>query len=167
MSWLPTLLTHSHLPGCTSSFLAPLPSPLPYPHPPPLPLPPYHHLVTPWAPVPLLLLVGVSPCCLRCGVNVCSCIGVVCVVARHLGGCIASLSIIYVVVCCQRCGIVIHCQHCGVVMCIVVCRLHPGSIVCSCVVIVVCIAAALSALLSALSSAALLSATLLSAPSLS
>jgi hypothetical protein len=56
-----------------------------YPHPLPLPLPPHHRLVAPWPPVPLLWLV-VASLCLHCGIDVCGCIIIVCIVACCLGG---------------------------------------------------------------------------------
>jgi hypothetical protein len=150
MSWLMTLLAHSCLPGCTSSFLAPSPLPLPYSHPPPLPMPPHRQLVVPLPPVPLLWLVVASTCCLRCGINVCSCGIVVCIVV-----CIivwvaalssALLSVICIVIRGWHPGVVVRRQRCGIAVCVVVRHLHCGSIICGCVDIVICIAAALSAL---------------------
>jgi hypothetical protein len=161
MSWLTTFLAHSCLPGFTSSFLAPSPLPAPYPHPLPLPPPPHRHLVEPWPPVPLLWLVVRSPFRLRQGIDVCSCVVIVYIVARRLGGGV----VIWVFVHHQRCRPLlalwhrhpllalrrhcVHCRpssasqrrclwlcchcclHCGGVVCIVVC----GVIVC---IIAVC-----------------------------
>jgi hypothetical protein len=99
MSWLTTLLAYSHLPGCTSSFLAPSPSPLPYSHPPPLPALPLCHLIVPLPPMPLLWLFAESPHCRHCGVDVCGCVIVVCIVAHRLGGSV----VVSIVVCHLRC----------------------------------------------------------------
>jgi hypothetical protein len=41
-------------------------------------------LSAPWPPVPLVWLVVVSPCCLHCGVDVYSCIVVICIFACRL-----------------------------------------------------------------------------------
>jgi hypothetical protein len=157
MSWLTTLLAHSCLPGCTRSFLAPSPLPLPYPHPLPLPLPPHRHLVAPWPPMPLLWLVVASPCHLHHSVNVCSCIIIVCIVARHLGGGVIVCVVVHQLRCClssaSRCRrpssvLRRHCvrhpqlsasrQRRLRLHCCCCCRLHRGSIVCIVICIVVC-----------------------------
>jgi hypothetical protein len=76
----------------------------------------------------------------------------------------ASSSIICVVVRRWCPGIVVRRWRCGIIVCIVVSHLHCGGIVCGCVVVVVCITAALSEFLYASLSAALSFASLLSAP---
>jgi hypothetical protein len=100
MSWLMTLIAHSHLPGCTSSFLAPLPLPLPYPHPPPLPAPPHRHLVVPLLPVLLLWLFAMSPCCLRYSVDIYGCVIAICIIAHHLGGSVVVSVVVHHLRCC-------------------------------------------------------------------
>jgi hypothetical protein len=148
MSWLTTLLAHSCLPGCTSSFLAPLPLPLPYPHPPPLPPPLCHPTTTllrhglpclcyGWLPHHLIVYIEALT---SVAALLLSASSPIVWVAASLS---APSSIICVVVGCWHQGIIVHLQHRGVVVCVVVHRLHCGSIVCGCIVVVVCIAVVL------------------------
>jgi hypothetical protein len=71
MSWLTTLIAHSYLLSCTSSFLAPSPPP-----------PPCRTMASRAS----FIAVVASPCHLHHDTNVCVCVVVVCVVAPRLGG---------------------------------------------------------------------------------